>query len=114
MDKVTAQTVLARANGYCERCGKPSLDLALHHRKLKSRGGKDEISNLVAICHPCHNLGTDSIHLNPTKATVKGWMVPTYADTEKYPLHLPDSRIVRLDNEGNYIDIEGESWQELK
>jgi len=41
-------------------------------------------------------------------------MVPTYGDTEKYPLHLPDSRIVRLDNEGNYIDIEGESWQELK
>jgi len=26
-------------------------------------------------------------------------------------LHLPDSRIVRLDNEGNYIEIEGESWQ---
>ena len=66
MDKIIAETVLARANGYCERCGKPSSDLALHHRKLKSRGGKDEVSNLVGVCHPCHNLGTDSIHLNPT------------------------------------------------
>ena len=113
MNKIIAETVLARAKGYCERCGAPSLDLALHHRKLKSRGGKDEVSNLVAICHPCHNLGTDSIHLNPTKATVKGWMVPSYAKADLYPLHLADGSIVRLDNEGNYKEIEGTSWQEL-
>ena len=108
MDKDTARTVLERSRGYCERCGVPSHDLALHHRKLKSRGGKDEVSNLVAICHKCHNLGTESIHLNPKKATLKGWMVPTYADTEYYPLHLADGSVVRLDNEGNYQEIEGE------
>jgi len=120
MDKQIAELVLDRAKGYCERCGKPSHDLALHHRKLRSRGGKDEVSNLVAVCHKCHNLGTESIHLNPAKATLKGWMVPSYADTTLYPLHLSDGSIVKLDNEGNYISIEeatndadygiGESW----
>lgn len=113
MDKQIAKTVLERANGYCERCGKVA-DLALHHRKLKSRGGKDEISNLVAVCHNCHNLGSDSIHLNPQIATLKGWMVPTYATPEDFPLHLADGNIVRLDNQGNYIQIEGEqTWQQL-
>jgi len=111
MDKLIAQKVLKRAKGYCERCGKMT-DLALHHRKLKSRGGKDEVSNLVAICHPCHNLATDSIHLNPAKATLKGWMIPSYADTQMYPLHLANGDVVRLDNEGNYIIIEGgQTWR---
>jgi hypothetical protein len=112
MDKVIAETVLKRAQGHCERCGKPTADPALHHRKLKSRGGKDEVSNLVAICHPCHNLGTDSIHLNPSQATLKGWMVPGWADSQTFPLHIANGDVVRLDNEGNYIMIEGEQrWQ---
>jgi hypothetical protein len=114
MDKVIAETVLGRAKGYCERCGKPERDLALHHRKLKSRGGKDEVSNLVAICHPCHNLDTKSVHLNPKEATLRGWMVPSFADSEYYPLHLPSGKIVRLDNEGNYKEIEETEWQESK
>ena len=112
LDRQVAETVLARARGYCERCGVPSHDLALHHRKLRSRCGKDEVSNLVAVCHKCHNLGTESIHLNPRKATAKGWMVPTYGETELYPLHLADGRIVTLDNEGNYNKIEGGEWHE--
>jgi len=107
MDKVIAETVLARANGYCEVCGLPGDDFALHHRKLKSRGGKDEIANLLVCHHKCHNLGTDSIHLNPQKATLKGYMIPSYGKPDEYPLHLPDGTIVRLDNEGNYNKIEG-------
>jgi HNH endonuclease len=110
MDKVVAQIVLERAKGYCERCGISSGNLALHHRKLKSRGGKDEVSNLVAVCHQCHNLGTHSIHLNPKQATLKGWMVPTYADTTDFPLHLFGGNVVRLDNEGNYLEVD--EWQE--
>ncbi len=113
MDKQIAEAVLTRAKGYCERCGVSSDNLALHHRKLKSRGGIDSITNLVAVCHPCHNLGTNSIHLNPKKATIKGWMVPTWADPEVYPLHLADGSIVRLTNNGDYKEIEGDQWQEL-
>lgn len=112
MNKQVAEKVLERSRGYCERCGKMT-DLALHHRKLKSRGGKDEVSNLVAICHPCHNLATDSVHLSPQKATLKGWMVPTYADPAEYPLHLASGDVVRLDNEGNYTRIEGNDGDNL-
>ena len=107
IDSAVVDLVKARAAGYCETCGGPALEsMALHHRKLKSRGGKDEIANLIAVHHKCHNLGTDSIHLNPEVATVKGWMVPSWADPAEYPLHLHGAEVVMLDNEGNYNKLE--------
>ena len=45
MNKEIVETVLLRANGYCEVCGLVLTDYALHHRKLKSRGGKDRIES---------------------------------------------------------------------
>ena len=36
----------------CEVCGKVAVDI--HHIKYKSRGGTDEIGNLIALCRPCH------------------------------------------------------------
>ena len=106
MDKKVAETVLARAKGYCERCGAPSYDLALHHRKLKSRGGKDEVANLVAVCHPCHNLGTYSIHLRPKEATEKGWMVSQWQNPEEIPVSIFGSEPVKLNPDGTYGKIE--------
>ena len=118
LDKQIAETVLARARGFCERCGVPSHDLALHHRKLKSRGGKDEVANLVAVCHKCHNLGTHSIHLRPKEATEKGWMVSAYQNPEDVPVSIFGRNPVRLAQDGTYIEGEqdgnnhsnGRSW----
>ena len=105
MDKLIAQTVLTRGKGYCERCGTPGEDFHLHHRKLKSQGGKDAVANLVAVCHTCHNIHPKSIHQNPAEAKRSGFIVPSWANPEEYPLCLPDGRVVRLDNEGNYLEI---------
>lgn len=101
------EIVYARCKGYCEKCGtslKPSW--ALHHRKLKSRGGKDEVSNFVALHHECHNLGTFSVHLNPEKAEQKGLMLGSWQNPTECPLMLPDGSYVILDNEGNYNYLE--------
>lgn len=106
MDKRVANLVLLRAGNYCEKCGMPCDDFALHHRKLRSQGGKDEPCNLIAVHHKCHNLGTDSIHNQPEKSRVKGWIVPSWAEPSDYPLHLVDGSVVRLDNEGNYQSLE--------
>lgn len=43
----------------CEICVRPATDI--HHIKYKSRGGKDEICNLMALCRDCHNLAHDEI-----------------------------------------------------
>lgn len=107
MKAEVANIVLERAGHYCEACGMVGSDFALHHRKLRSQGGLDAPSNLIAVHHGCHNLGTHSIHLNPKAAIAKGQIVPSWADPLEFPLTLSDGNVVRLDNEGNYLEIEG-------
>jgi len=38
----------------CEVCKSQAVDV--HHIIFKSQGGKDEISNLIALCRHCHDL----------------------------------------------------------
>ena len=99
-----------RAGGYCEVCGLPEQEsMALHHRKLKSRGGKDSVANLMRVHHKCHNLGTNSIHMRPKVAIERGQICPSWAEPSEFPLTLSDESKVLLDNEGSYIYLkEGE------
>ena len=107
------EVVYARCQGYCEKCGNRLPESwALHHRKLKSRGGKDEASNLVALHHGCHNLDTDSVHLNPPWAHQLGLMVGSWQEPCECPVMIPDKSKVMLDNEGNYkyLERKGNGW----
>ena len=98
---------LSRCSGYCELCGLPVSDtFALHHRLLRSRGGKDEIQNLVVLHHSCHNTGTNSVHLNVKRATETGHIVPTRQNPLLYPLTLADGSTVRLTADGTYDYLE--------
>ena len=110
MDKRIVKLVEERAGGYCEVCGAPALpSMALHHRKLRSRGGKDTASNLIQVHHGCHNLKTTSIHLNPERATQKGWMVGSWQEPTDVPFTRPDGSIVLLQDDGKVsILMEGE------
>ena len=57
-----ARIAKERANGMCQLCGKPApfLDrkgqpyLESHHIEWLSRGGRDAIDNVVALCPNCH------------------------------------------------------------
>jgi len=99
--------VYSRCVGYCEKCGSQLGDnWALHHRKLKSRGGKDEVSNFIALHHGCHNGDTDSVHFNPSISSDKGYMVGSWQDPTECPLTLPDGSIVILTPEGTYRYLE--------
>ena len=101
MNQRIVELVEERANGYCETCGgSAQLSMALHHRKLKSRGGKDSVSNLIRVHHACHNLGTNSIHLNPADAEAKGWMVASWQEPDETPFLRPDGSFVILLNNG--------------
>ena len=102
MDQKIVSVVEDRAAGYCEVCGYPAQSsMALHHRKLKSRGGKDTPSNLIRVHHGCHNLRTDSIHLNPKKAEQLGHMVPSWKDPTEWPFTRSDGSIVLLLDDGS-------------
>ena len=105
MKQAIVDIVLERAGNHCEVCGSGGDNFALHHRKLRSQGGKDEPCNLIAVHHKCHNLGTDSIHLNPKRSIENGWIVPSWAEPSEFPLHMPDGSKVLLDNEGSYTTM---------
>ena len=110
MDKKIVEIVVDRAGGYCEKCGRIATEsMALHHRKLKSRGGKDSVANLMWVHHECHNLGTQSIHANPSYAADKGWMVGSWQDPTECPLVKPDGTIILLQEDGTeHILMEGD------
>lgn len=110
INKLIVEAVIERAQGYCEVCGRPaSSQMALHHRKLRSRGGKDTVANLIWVHHKCHNLGTKSIHLNPEYAEQKGWICPSWLEPENYPFVQPDGAVVLLQDNGDKVTLlEGE------
>jgi hypothetical protein len=83
--------------------------MALHHRKLRSQGGKDQVSNLIWVHHKCHNLGTFSIHNQPAISVEKGWICPSWAEPHSFPFVKPDGSIVLLhDNGSESMMMEGD------
>ena len=55
--KKMRQKVLDRAGRLCEVCRGPGdfRGLAIHHKVMKSRGGKDELDNLILLCGRHHS-----------------------------------------------------------
>lgn len=71
--------VLDRAKHLCEAhvagvCSRRAEHV--HHVRLRSRGGSDDPSNLLALCHACHRF----IHDNPAWATAQGFMRHSWED----------------------------------
>jgi len=106
IDPTVIQMVTERAQGYCEVCGKVETpSMAFHHRKLKSRGGKNTVSNLIRVHHGCHNLDTNSIHSNPNASQDYGYMVASWQDPEEVPMLCPDETWVILNNNGSLMKL---------
>lgn len=86
MPKGVRAAVYARAGGRCDRCRTPvpADEWQAHHRMLRSRGGRDTLANLVALCLTCH----EWVHAHPRHATLHGLMVASWEDPAALPVHL--------------------------
>jgi hypothetical protein len=104
MKKQLRLLLFERCSGYCERCGIPldEHNMAAHHRRLRSQGGQDQIENLLALHHACHNGHTRSIHANPAESYLNGWMVRSHTQPDAAPVLLPGRRWVLLTPDGTY------------
>ena len=51
--KRNCQTVFEQQEYRCARCGKMK-PLQGHHRKRRSRGRDDRVTNITGMCQPCH------------------------------------------------------------
>lgn len=79
-DAATVSAVLERDGYQCVVCacgllGTRGFDYSVHHRKLRSQGGDNRLSNLISVC----GHGTAGCHANihgaPAKAMEAGWIV---------------------------------------
>ena len=103
--------IVERQQGYCLWCEGPlGAYFALHHRKLRKQGGPDALTNLVALHHHCHNLGTGSVHLNPAKAYERGFLVRSWDDETQTPLVSASGATVLLHEDGTQTTGEKNEW----
>ena len=80
--------VYERSGGYCERCGRPLARGEFHHVLPRKMGGTRRVLNTVDNClliHPeCHRY----IHMHPSEAYLKGWLLEDTAENaEKVSNH---------------------------
>jgi hypothetical protein len=93
------EAVFARAGGLCELCGERlQADWHWHHRKLRSRGGEDSVSNGVALHPLCHR----RVHGHVAWAESVGLMVRSTDDPGRIRLALHGETWVRLVADGTY------------
>ena len=72
--KKASKLVKKRAGGMCEaRFSRECRGLGdhVHHKMMRSHGGSNDPSNLVLVCHSCH----EDIHGFPAKSYEAGWLV---------------------------------------
>jgi 5-methylcytosine-specific restriction endonuclease McrA len=92
-----------RAGFCCERCGvhrDSTFERTLdgHHRKLRARGGLDELSNIAVLCRSCHEWA----HGHPKTATGLGFIVPSRAVPGRRAMLLHGDRWRLLTDAGGY------------
>lgn len=108
-DQATVEVVIERDGGSCVVCGEGvsgtrGLDYSIHHRKRRSQGGDNRLSNLVLV----HGHGTAGchgrIHKEIAKAQEGGWLLLSTDEPERVPMahhvYAVLARRFLLDNEG--------------
>ena len=69
-------TVEERSGGVCEGCGKRRATQK-HHRLFKSRGGRDEVVNLLDLCGSGNHTGCHGEAHTDLERQIHGWSVPS-------------------------------------
>lgn len=104
-----------RAEGMCEICGINPANNA-HHRKNRSQGGLDDLSNLLLLCGSgttlCHGYVTARFKnspLWPADPRKRGWTVWRSQIPRQVPV-LYRGQVCRLDDEGHvYVLTRGDA-----
>jgi len=68
LDENLRIATLMRDGYQCVHCGARQTRLEAHHIKFLSQGGKDTITNLVTLCHSCHQ----KVHQGSITLSVNG------------------------------------------
>lgn len=90
LDRLTP-ALYARANGLCELripgvCKGGRVQMARHHRQMKSQGGPNTMANVRVICElGCHRW----VHRHVERSYLMGWLVKSHDDPELIEFQRP-------------------------
>jgi hypothetical protein len=91
-----------REGNVCAKCGERAANNA-HHRKNRSQGGKDVLSNLLLLCGSgttgCHGWVTE----NPRTSYLLGFSVKSWGDPASTPVFYR-GQLLFLDDAGNLVE----------
>lgn len=95
-----------RANGCCERCGRPLRpDWSSRHHRMRRRDGGDTYPNLMLLCGDgttgCHGFVTE----HPAEAREQGWIVFWPTDPATVPVRLADGYLWYLREDGTKVPV---------
>jgi len=77
--------VAERSFGLCEGCGVRQAT-EMHHRVFRSRGGRDEVVNLLHLCGTGNHTGCHGeAHTDPERQ-IHGWSVPSHEKPRNRPV----------------------------
>ena len=103
-----ARQIEERSGGICEGCGNaPATEK--HHRKFKSRGGKDTVDNGLDLCGWGNHTGCHGEAHSGAAAVVEGWSVNSWDDPRHRPV-LYRGRFVFLLPDGGIEDMGEVNW----
>ncbi len=115
-DKATVDAAMKRAAGKCESCGDPlcgrrGFEYSVHHRKRRSQGGDNRLSNLVVLCghgtSGCHG----ACHSEVERARQAGFLLRSTENPEEVPMEHAKGTVL-LDNDGGYAVIQATRIEE--
>lgn len=84
-----------REDGHCAACGWPLgvFGGVLHHRRLRSHGGRDDAANLIEVHPGCHTGRTNSIHNKVERSIRLGHIVREFGPE---PDEIPVQAVLNL------------------
>lgn len=99
-----------RDGGRCCRCRVSVLNVPahLHHRLMRSRGGKHTPANLVTLCAPCHR----DVHTGDTiQSEQDGWLLPSRSDPARIPVLAAYLGWRQYLDDGSVTAVAGRRWE---
>lgn len=102
LDRNLRARLFARCGGRCDVCGQPlaAAEMDAHHRKQRSLGGRDVLSNLLALHRLCHG------KIHNTNSHKQGWLCKSTDIPSRVPVLLYDGYVLLNDGGGlAYVSV---------
>jgi HNH endonuclease len=106
------EAVLLRDGHHCRRCGRSVVDFpaSVHHRLMRSRGGTDNLANLLLVCGSGTTYCHGDVHHEVTDSTADGFLCHTWENPAEVAVLTVDGWRL-FGDDGSVTPVAGRRWE---